>query len=197
MNKVTFCAKHCRLSLQNLYFKPFFNTNFDRKLLLCFHQLKATFMSKGAFFWDYSRMRMHGMRIADYLEYYQAKEWVIRKWFHSWEEWAWELISREPRESNEYRGLMYFAKRTLLWPIPFFRTNRFQNDSVPSFHLRGRNMTRTVFRSFWNWNVTQKNASWFSSVCSHSGEFTLNSFCISPSQHSHSCKAATSGWKTY
>ena len=30
-------------------------------------------------------------------------------------------------------------------------------------------MTRIVFRSFWNWNVAQKNASCFSSVCCHSG----------------------------
>ena len=45
--------------------------------------------------------------------------------------------------------------------------NRFQNDSV---HFTfGGGMTRILFRSFWNWNVTQKNASCFSSVCSHSG----------------------------
>ena len=91
-------------------------------------------------------MRMHGMRIADYLEYYQAKEWVIQKRFHSWEELAWEL-TRESEESKEYCGLMYFVKRTLFLLIPFFQINRFQNDSVHS---------RIVFRSFRNWNVTQK-----------------------------------------
>ena len=62
---------------------------------------------------------------------------------------------------------MYFAKRLLFWLIPFFRINRFQNDSVHCTF--GGGMTRTVFRSFWNWNVTQKNASCFSSVCSLSG----------------------------
>ena len=130
---------------------------------------------QGAFFWDYSRMGIHGMRIADYLEYYQAKEWVIQKWFHSWKELAWELI-RGSEKSQEYRGLMYFAKRTVLWLIPFFGINHFQNDSVHSSF--GGGMTRILFHSFWNWNVTQKNASCFSSLHSHSGivrkECTLN-----------------------
>ena len=62
---------------------------------------------------------------------------------------------------------MYFAKRTLFWLIPFFRIKMFQNDSVR--FTFGGGMTRIVFRSFWNWNVAQKNASCFSSVCCHSG----------------------------
>ena len=37
-----------------------------------------------------------------------------------------------------------------------------------SFHLRGRN-DQNSYHSFWYWNVTQKNASWFFSVYSHSG----------------------------
>ena len=62
------------------------------------------------FFWDYSRMRMHGMRIADYLEYYQAKEWVIRKQFHSWEELAWELIRGSEKSQKSIAGSCVLRK---------------------------------------------------------------------------------------
>ena len=109
-------------------------------------------------------MRMHGMRITDYLEYYQGKEWVIRKQFHSWEELAWELIRGSVKS---IAGSCTLRKEHVFLLISFFQINRFQNNSVHS--ISGDGMTRIVFRSFRNWNVTQKNASCFSSVCSHSG----------------------------
>ena len=70
--------------------------------------------TEGAFSWDYSRMRMHGMRIMDYLEYYQAKEWVIRKRFHSWEELAWELIRGSQKSQKNIAG------SCILWKEHFF-----------------------------------------------------------------------------
>ena len=82
----------------------------------------------------------------------------MSKRFHSWEEMSWELIRGSEKS---------IAGSCIFLLIPFFQINRFQNDSVHSTF--GGGMTRIVFRSFWNWNVTQKNASCFSSVCSHSG----------------------------
>ena len=69
---------------------------------------------QGASFWDYSRMRMHGMRITDYLEYYQGKEWVIRKQFHSWEELAWELIRGSEKSKKSIAGSCILRKEHFL-----------------------------------------------------------------------------------
>ena len=47
------------------------------------------------------------MRIADYLEYYQAKEWVIQKRFHSWEELPWELIRGSEKSQKSIAGSFF------------------------------------------------------------------------------------------
>ena len=83
----------------------------------------------------------------------------------------------------KYRRLMFFCEKNTSqkFEFPFFRINRFHNDSVHSTFAGG--MPGIVFRSFLNWNVTQKNASCFSSVCSHSGivpkECTLKNHILS------------------
>ena len=82
------------------------------------------------------------MRIADYLEYYEPKEWVIRKRFHSRGELAWELI-RGIQASKRIAGSCILRKEHSLLTYSVLPNKPFSGWFC-SLNLRGRNDQNSI-----------------------------------------------------